>query len=78
MLITVHSFAVFTTLTTLFCLQGKRVIAFMVGGLTRSEMRVAHKLSQRLGREIIVGGTTVDNPAQFLSHLRVGRVTVLR
>ena len=52
------------------------MIAFVVGGVTRSEMRVAHKLTARTGREVLLGGTTVDNPAVFLRRLQVGTFVV--
>lgn len=52
-------------------LQGKRVLVFVVGGITRSEMRVAHTLSKRLGRDIVLGGTSLDEPATFLRNLYV-------
>ena len=37
----------------------------------RSETRAAHKLSVKLNREIIIGGTTLDTPSEFLEHLKV-------
>ena len=52
------------------------MIAFVVGGVTRSEMRVAHKLTARTGREVLLGGTTVDNPSVFLRRLQVGTLVV--
>ena len=52
------------------------MIAFVVGGVTRSEMRVAHKLTARTGREVLLGGTTVDNPSVFLRRLQVGILMV--
>ena len=52
-------------------LQGKRIVAFVVGGVTRSEMRVAHKLSAKLGREILIGSTSCDTPTTFLKSLQV-------
>ena len=52
------------------------MIAFVVGGVTRSEMRVAHKLTARMGREVLLGGTTVDNPSVFLRRLQVGALVV--
>ena len=52
------------------------MIAFVVGGVTRSEMRVAHKLTARTGREVLLGGTTVDNPSVFLRQLQVGALLV--
>ena len=36
-----------------------------------SETRAAHKLSVKLNREIIIGGTTLDTPSEFLEHLKV-------
>lgn len=36
-----------------------------------SETRAAHKLSTKLNREIIIGGTTLDTPSEFLDHLKV-------
>ncbi len=52
-------------------LQGKRIVAFVVGGVTRSEMRVAHKLSAKLGRDILIGSTSCDTPTTFLKSLQV-------
>lgn len=49
--------------------KGRRLFAFVIGGLTYSEMRVAHKLSARLGRDIILGGTSVETPSKFLKHV---------
>lgn len=51
--------------------QGKRIVAFVVGGMTRSEMRVAHRLSVKLGREVLIGSTSCDTPATFLKSLQV-------
>jgi syntaxin-binding protein 1 len=50
-------------------LQTRRVFAFVVGGLTYSEVRAAHRLSSRLGREIIVGGTSIESPASFMQQV---------
>ena len=36
-----------------------------------SETRAAHKLSAKLNRDIIIGGTTLDTPSEFLDHLKV-------
>lgn len=51
------------------CPQGRRIFAFVIGGVSYSEMRVAHRLSARLGRDIVLGGTSVETPAKFLSHV---------
>ena len=57
--------------TLLLVLQGKRIVAFVIGGMTRSEMRVAHKLSSKLGREVLLGSTSCDTPTTFLKSLQV-------
>ncbi len=51
--------------------QGRRVVVFVVGGITRSEMRAAHKLSAKLGRPVLLGGTALDSPGTFLKRLGV-------
>ena len=51
--------------------QGRRIVVFVVGGITRSEMRVAHLLSKKLGRDIVLGGTSLDEPEVFLKNLLV-------
>lgn len=53
-------------------MQGKHIVAFVIGGITRSEMRVAHKLSTKLGREVLLGSTSCDTPTTFLRSLQVG------
>lgn len=58
------------TCTALY-VQGKRIIVFVVGGITHSEMRVAHNLTKRLGRDIVIGGTSLDTPRDFLTNLLV-------
>lgn len=48
--------------------RGRRLFAFIVGGMTYSEMRVAHRLSTKLGRDVVLGGTGVETPAVFMRH----------
>ena len=48
---------------------GRRLIVFVVGGVTRGETREAHALSRSLGRDVIVGGTDVFSPEQFVRRL---------
>lgn len=48
--------------------RGRRLFAFVLGGMTYSEMRVAHRLSTKLGRDVVLGGTGVETPALFLRH----------
>ncbi|KAM0046023.1 putative sec1-like protein [Helianthus debilis subsp. tardiflorus] len=50
--------------------MGKRIFVFIVGGATRSELRVCHKLTTSLRREIILGSSSLDNPAQFVEKLK--------
>ena len=52
-------------------LQGRRLVVFIIGGITRSELRTAHTLSEQLGRDIVLGGTCMLTPASYLASLRV-------
>ena len=47
------------------------MVVFVVGGITRSEMRAAHKLSAKLARPVLLGGTALDSPGTFLKRLSV-------
>lgn len=49
---------------------GRRLLLFVVGGVTRSEMRAVHAASKQSGREVLLGSTSVLKPAGFLSQLR--------
>ncbi|KAL4443933.1 hypothetical protein ABPG75_011670 [Micractinium tetrahymenae] len=49
--------------------RSRRLFVFIVGGVTYSEMRTAHRLSARLGRDVFLGGTSVVTPARFLRHV---------
>ena len=42
---------------------------FIVGGVTRGETREAEALSEKLGREVVVGGTDVMTPEEFVNEL---------
>ncbi|KAG2658215.1 hypothetical protein PVAP13_1KG159500 [Panicum virgatum] len=46
---------------------GQRIFVFVIGGATRSELRVAHKLSSKLKREVILGSSSLDDPPQFIT-----------
>ncbi|KAL6851495.1 hypothetical protein ACP4OV_020428 [Aristida adscensionis] len=50
---------------------GQRLFIFVIGGATRSELRAAHKLSSKLKREIILGSSSLDDPPQFISKLKM-------
>ncbi|XP_073225762.1 protein transport Sec1a-like isoform X2 [Cicer arietinum] len=47
--------------------MGKRIFVFIIGGATRSELRVCHKLTTKLKREVILGTTSMDDPPQHLT-----------
>ncbi|KAL0324408.1 UNVERIFIED_CONTAM: SNARE-interacting protein KEULE [Sesamum calycinum] len=50
--------------------MGRRIFVFIVGGATRSELRVCHKLSLKLKREIILGSSSLDDPPQFIKKMK--------
>ena len=43
---------------------------FVIGGITRSEVRTAYEISRTTGRDVIIGSTSLDTPLEFLGHLR--------
>lgn len=49
--------------------RGNRIFAFVIGGFTFSELRVAHRMSARLGRDVMLGGTSVVTPALFMRQV---------
>ena len=51
--------------------MGQRIFVFIIGGATRSELRVCHKLTGKLKREIILGSSSLDDPAQFITKLKM-------
>ena len=55
----------------------KRIVTFVIGGVTRSELRVTHMLSSRLGRDITLGSTSMETPASFLQRVQVRRACPL-
>ncbi|XP_072956824.1 SNARE-interacting protein KEULE-like [Typha angustifolia] len=50
---------------------GQRIFIFIIGGATRSELRVVHKLTSKLKREIVLGSTSLDDPPQFITKLKM-------
>ncbi|KAK6246576.1 hypothetical protein SCA6_009666, partial [Theobroma cacao] len=50
--------------------MGRRIFVFIAGGATRSELRVCHKLTNKLKREIVLGSSSLDDPSQFVSKLK--------
>lgn len=49
----------------------QRVLVFIAGGMTYSEMREAYLLSSQLGRDVIIGSTHALTPRQFIDDLKV-------
>jgi len=47
----------------------RRLFVFVVGGMTRGELREAHALSQLLHREVIIGSTSLETPTSFVQKL---------
>lgn len=51
--------------------MGQRIFVFIIGGATRSELRVVHKLTSKLKREVILGSTSLDDPPQFMTKVKM-------
>ncbi|KAM5554910.1 protein transport Sec1a-like [Rosa sericea] len=50
---------------------GKRIFVFMIGGATRSELRVCYKMTTKLKREVILGTTSIQEPPQYITKLKL-------
>ncbi|CBI38044.3 unnamed protein product, partial [Vitis vinifera] len=51
--------------------MGQRIFVFIIGGATRSELRVCHKLTAKLRREVVLGSSSIDDPPQFITKLKM-------
>ncbi|XP_059651549.1 protein transport Sec1a-like [Cornus florida] len=51
--------------------MGQRIFVFIIGGATRSELRVCHKLTAKLRREVVLGTTNFDDPPNFITKLKL-------
>lgn len=51
--------------------MGQRIFVFIIGGATRSELRACHKLTTKLGREIVLGCSSLDDPPQYITKLKL-------
>ncbi|CAA0806058.1 Protein transport Sec1a [Striga hermonthica] len=51
--------------------MGRRIFVFIIGGATRSELRACHKLTAKLRREVILGTTSIDDPPQYITKLKL-------
>ncbi|KAL9245289.1 hypothetical protein vseg_018958 [Gypsophila vaccaria] len=54
-----------------FKMMGSRIFVFVIGGATRSELRVCYKLTAKLRREIVLGSTSIDDPPQYITKLKL-------
>lgn len=50
--------------------QGGRILVFVAGGLTYSEIRSVYEISKAVGREVVIGTTHIITPPEFLDSLR--------
>ncbi|MCL7042568.1 hypothetical protein MKW94_026480 [Papaver nudicaule] len=53
--------------------MSKRIFVFIIGGATRAELRVCHKLSEKFQREIVLGSSSLDDPPQFITKMKMLR-----
>ncbi|GMP61810.1 hypothetical protein CsSME_00024127 [Camellia sinensis var. sinensis] len=51
--------------------MGQRIFIFIIGGATRSELRVCHKLTTKLRREVVLGSSSIDDPPQYITKLKL-------
>ncbi|KAI3977294.1 hypothetical protein MKX01_040103 [Papaver californicum] len=51
--------------------MGQRIFVFIIGGATRSELRVCHKLTAKLKREVVLGSSSLDDPPQFITKMKM-------
>jgi len=49
----------------------QRIMVFVAGGMTYSEVREAYQLSTALGKDIYIGSTHTFTPRQFIDDLKV-------
>ncbi|KAK9906798.1 hypothetical protein WJX75_008240 [Coccomyxa subellipsoidea] len=50
--------------------RGRKIFVYVIGGITHSESRAAHKLSAKLNRDIIIGGSSLNTPQEFVEQLK--------
>ncbi|TPX45932.1 hypothetical protein SeMB42_g00060 [Synchytrium endobioticum] len=50
--------------------NGPRVILFILGGITYSEMRAAYEVMRKSQREVIVGSTAIMTPSEFVDDIK--------
>ena len=51
--------------------SGGRVIAFVLGGVSFAEVRCGYEVMAAQGKEVIVGGTSVLRPSEYVDELKL-------
>ena len=49
--------------------KGPRIIVFVIGGMTYSEMRCIHKVMGETKREVLIGSTHITTPKLFMNEV---------
>ncbi|KAI8898505.1 Sec1-like protein [Globomyces pollinis-pini] len=49
--------------------HGRRVLVFVLGGISVSEIQCIHECVPRLGRDFIIGSTNIGTPSSFVNEL---------
>ena len=52
-------------------LVNRRVVVFVVGGVTYEESRAVHLLNKEFGANVVIGGTSILNFDAFVEDLKV-------
>eukprot|EP00158_Paraphelidium_tribonemae_P008493 Partr_v1_DN28591_c1_g1_i2_m73046 putative syntaxin binding protein len=50
--------------------KGGKIIIFVVGGMTYSEMRAAYEVTNAFNKDVIIGGTHITTPTRFVDDIR--------
>jgi syntaxin-binding protein 1 len=53
--------------------RARRLVIFILGPISYTEVRAAHELSKALGRDVFVGGTSLAPPEEFVAKLKALR-----
>lgn len=51
----------------------RRLVIFVLGPISYTEIRAAHEAAASCGRDVLIGGTSVCSPDEFLTKLRALR-----
>ena len=56
--------------------RARRLIVYFIGPVGYNELRAAHELSEQLGRDVFVGGTSFVSPDEYVAKLKALRSAV--